>query len=322
MRIELIIKFATEAAEGKDNFREGAVGSNGYGFVFKDPGSHPTEPYIVPWGSSKFCGAGAHRDFTKKLMIHHKSVDKFSDIHRYDIELDLLFGGSLKTLVSTLKFGGDEVLFKVWMFVKTPEDLMFPATFYWGQSGLSIGGWSKVGVLLLIKERGSLDDFSEIINSSPFQLTEDETGCFLDALEFALKKVTPSDFWGMYNHDLGNSFMGLRKGVPFIQEMGHFKRDLKAEKEIEPLMGKEFKDDYKEIFIINLLPGRRIYVVQFENDVFQDEIIFGNATKVLEFWKSQCSKSYRKELDQKNFEERKNRIKQIMREISKQNKGV
>ncbi len=130
------------------------------------------------------------------------------------------------------------------MFVRTPEDRMFPAILYWGQSGLSIGGWSKIGVILLIKEQGPLDDLSEIINSSPFQLTEDETGCFLDALEFALKKVPPSDFWGIYNHDLGNRFLGLRKGAPCNQEIGYFERDLEAEKELEPLLGKEFLDDY------------------------------------------------------------------------------
>ncbi len=36
MRIEQIIKLATDAAGGKDNFKEGAVGLNGYGFVLRD----------------------------------------------------------------------------------------------------------------------------------------------------------------------------------------------------------------------------------------------------------------------------------------------
>ena len=319
MRIEQIIKLVTEAAEGKDDFKEGAVGSNGYGFVFRDFDSHPTEPYIVPWGYSKFCGAGSHR------LLLKRPIESFSDFYRYDVDLDLLVGGSLKTLVPTLKFGGDESLFRIWMFVRTPEDRMFPATIYWGQSGLSIGGWSKVGVHLLIKEQGPLDEFSEIINSrsfsSPSQLTEDETGCFLDALEFALKKVPPSDFWGIYNHDLGNRFLGLRKGALCNQEIGHFERDLEAEKELEPLLGKGFKDVYEETFIINLLPGRRIYAVEFEKDVFHDDIIFGNAAKVLKYWKSQCSESYRTESRRKMIEEQDKMIEKVLREISNKNRS-
>ena len=84
MRIEQIIKLATEAAEGCDNLKEGAVGSNGYGFVFKDFDTHQNEPFIVPYGSSKFCGAGTHRNFIKNLRIY-KNLDVVSDLFRYDI---------------------------------------------------------------------------------------------------------------------------------------------------------------------------------------------------------------------------------------------
>ena len=57
MRIEQIIKLATDAAEGKDNFKEGVVGSNGYDFVFKDLNSNI--PYIINNYSHKYCGAGS-----------------------------------------------------------------------------------------------------------------------------------------------------------------------------------------------------------------------------------------------------------------------
>jgi len=218
MRIKQIIKLATEATKEKDNLNEGAVGSNGYGFVFKDFDTHSNIPFITPNESHKFCGAGAYRDYTKKLQKHDK-IDKFSDLLRYNPKLDLLLAGSLKRIVPTLQFGGIELLFKVWMFVLTPKGQMFPAIFYWGQSGLSIGGWSKEGSsILLMGKNDPLKDFPELKNFSPFEFTEEETNLFHDALEFALKKVPVSDFWGIYTFDLGHAYMEVKRGRPLIEE--------------------------------------------------------------------------------------------------------
>lgn len=283
MNITELLRLVSEAAEGKDNLREGTVGSNGYGFVFKDLDSNYKVPYIVSIVSHKFCGAGSSRDILKNL----KRVDSFEELRslsRYDEHYDLLLAGSLKSLVPTLQFGGYELLFKVWMFVRTPDDNIFPAIFYYGQSGLSVGGWASYGVTPFMKEKVFPEDFLKVINFSPFEFTDDKKGCFLDALEFALRKVPPSDFWGVYHHDLGNSYMGIRRGKPFIENMRHFERDPEAEKELESLLERKFKDKDGESFTIRLLPGIKLYVMKFEYEYENEDKLFGNAKRMLELY--------------------------------------
>ncbi len=295
MRIEQIIKLVTEAAEGKDNFKEGAVGTNNYGFVFKDLNSNI--PYVTDTYSHKYFEAGSMRDVLK-IWKKVKSFEELKDLSNFDEKNDLLLVGSLKTLVPTLQFGGFN-MFRIWMFVKTPKERMFPATFYWGSSGVSIGGWASYGITPFAKEIIFPEDFLEIVNFTPFNFTDNERGCFLDALEFALKKVPVSDFWGVFNRDIGNSYMGIRRGESFNKLMQHFERDPEAEREVEALFGRKFKDGYNQSFIINLLPGMRIYVVQFEYDIEQDDVIFGNAKKILEFWKSQKKTSIADKIHEK-----------------------
>ena len=148
MRIEQLIEIATKTAKGKDNFEEGAVGSNGYGFVFKDPNSKIK--YITDIYSHKYCEAGSMRAVVKNW-------EKFKDFRALKelsngIWDDLLLVGSLKSLVPNLQFGGFS-LFDAWMFVRTPKRRMFPATFYWAQSGLSIGGWTSYDIDPFARER-------------------------------------------------------------------------------------------------------------------------------------------------------------------------
>jgi len=280
MRIKQLIQLITDAAEGKDNFKEGALGSNGYGFVFRDLKSNT--PYITNTNSHKYCEAGSNRDVIKIL----KKVKNFEDLRnlsKFDEKSDLILTGSLKTLVPTLQFGGFN-LFNVWMFVKTPKRYMFPATLYWGVSGVTIGGWRSYGITPFAKEIAFPEDFLEIINFTPFNFTDDERGCFLDALEFALKKAPVSDFWGVFNRDIGNSYMGVKRGKPFNRLMQHLDGDQKSEKEIEPLLGREFVDKYDELFTISLLPGMRIYVIECEHVREGKNKYFGNAKKILQIY--------------------------------------
>jgi len=205
------------AARGKDNLEQGAVGFYGYSFVFKDP-KKSNESYVITVWSSKFAGAGAYRGITEQILQleHFKSLD---DIGPSDDKDDCLFAGSLKTLIPTLEFGGDEVLFSVWMFVKTPDGKQFPATFYYGPSGTSLGCWRSYQ-----DDNGHNifpDDFISIINFSPFDFSGEELDEFIQALECALRKVPVSDFYGVYQHDLGNSIMGVRGGRPFAIELGY-----------------------------------------------------------------------------------------------------
>jgi len=287
MRIKQLVQLVTDAAGGKDNFKEGAVGSNGYSFVFKD--SKSQIPYITGLYSQKYCEAGSMRD-VMKIWKKVKNFKDLKDLSNFDEMKDLLLAGSLKTLLPNLQFGGFS-MFKVWMLVKTPEEYLFPTTFYWGVSGPTIGGWTSYDIDPITKERIFPEEFVEVINFNPFKFTDDERGCLLDALEFALKKVPVSDFWGVFNRDIGNHYMGVRRGESFMKELGDFERDPGAEKKLEPLIGKEFIDVYDESFSIKSLPGMRIYAAQFEYDVENDDIYFGNAKELLELYNKRIKKN-------------------------------
>ncbi len=88
----------------------------------------------------------------------------------------------MKTVLPTLEFGGDESLFDVWMFVRTPEGKQFPATFYYGPSGTSLGGWHSENYDKVFPK-----NFAQIINASPFDFSKDEKESLIEALELALK---------------------------------------------------------------------------------------------------------------------------------------
>ncbi len=303
MQIEELISLVSNTASGADNFTKGAVGFNGYGFVFKD--FNCGLPYVTFRGSGKAYGAGSHRygveNFKKfyelenstenseeglkkqfKRLEDLKSLDEFYTI---DPEYDLLLAGSLKTLVPSLKFGGYEEFFEVWMFVKTPRDKLFPATFYYGQSGLSIGGWRPDENYVDNREKVFPNKFEKILNFSPYDFTNFEKHLFLDALEFALKKVPISDFWGIYTHDLGNTFMGVEKGKPFIDEMEDFELNSKAKEEIEPLLGKKFETVNGWSFTVYPIPNTYVYVIHFGDDInrfSRNDLWFQGAKETLE----------------------------------------
>ena len=181
MRIEQIIKLVTEAAEGKDNIKEGAVGSNGYGFVFKDLNSNIS--FVTNTNSHKYCEAGSMRNVIKN-WIKVKNFEELRDVSNFNEENDLLLAGSLKTL-------------------------------YWGKSGVSIGSWASYGITPFAKEIIFPEDFLEVVNFTPFKFTDDERGMFLDALELALKRVPVSEFWGVFSRDIGEYLMGIKDRKPY-----------------------------------------------------------------------------------------------------------
>lgn len=105
------------------------------------------------------------------------------------------------------------------MFVRTPDGKQFPATFYYGPSGTSLGGWMSYK-----DSKGDYffpEDFASIINFSPFDFSKDEREGLIEALECALRKVPVSDFFGVYQHDGGNALMGVKSGIPFSIELGY-----------------------------------------------------------------------------------------------------
>ena len=53
---------------------------------------------------------------------------------------------------------------------------------------------------------------------------------FLDAMEFALKKVPVSDFSAIYENDLGESVMGVENGIPYIRSIADHNRKMAIKK--------------------------------------------------------------------------------------------
>lgn len=214
MDIKKIKNLASNGTLGQLNVEKAQVGSNGYGFVFFDF----QEDYSYVKHSSKICGAGTHfGDFESFMSLDELKFDKLSDVGRLmkDIKHDLLLAGSLKTLLPDLEFGGDEMLFYVLMFVMTPDGLFFPATFYYGPSGTSLGGWRLEKYQDF--PRKTRDEF----NFSPFDFDKDGLTGLIEAQMFALQKVPVSDFCGIYEHDLGSALMCVHNGVAFVMELGY-----------------------------------------------------------------------------------------------------
>lgn len=221
---ELLI-LVSAAAKGLDTIKKGAVGYNGYGFVFRDP-SIMSVPY-AKIGGSKFCTLSSHREIGKKWDA--KSL-------RDELRHDIYLAGCLKTLVPTLKFGGDELLFTCWLFVCTPEGMKFPSIFYYGQSGMSLRGWG-VNEDYSYKEHFS-EEFNKMVNFNPFHFSKEELNLLVEALEKALKKAPASDFYGVYRHDLGQTLMGVKYKTPFFRELHR------------PMNDKEAKNIYDHVVAI------------------------------------------------------------------------
>jgi hypothetical protein len=215
--VEKLLELVSIVAKGKDRVDLGAVGFNGYGFVFRDPFNSQVS-YITIQGSSKFCSIS----LLLKRNIFQQDFDKHNlkglrDFMMENDNYNLLLASSLKTLIPTLKFGGDERLFFAWMFVRTPDGKQFPATFYYGQSGMSLGGWSFL-------EDDSEEsyfpvDFKSKININPFEISREKLEDIVEALEHSLRKITLSDFYGVYKHDFGRTLMGVQYGRPFTMDL-------------------------------------------------------------------------------------------------------
>ena len=229
MKINRLITLVSGAANGKNNFKEGAIGFNGYGFVFRDYDYDSKDSFIIGDGSSKLCSVGAFKDIYKKFLEIQDPVKSPKDLLNYDPKFDLCFGGALRTLVPKTEFGGYERLFHVWVFVKTPKGQIFPATFYYGRSGTSIGAWSPdYRVFLFAEERTFPQEFESMINFSPFNFSSVELEEFIEGFKLALAKVPISDFEGVYEHDLGRRLMGIRSGKPFVKTLKSKRKEIET----------------------------------------------------------------------------------------------
>lgn len=193
---------------------------------------------------------GAYKGIHEKFLNDHlKNVDEFLDQFSYDVSIDLLMVGSLKTILPTLELGGYETFFNTMVITKTPNNKIFPIVFYFGPSGIAISSTDSESqifkILSLVFSNFTLD--FQIQN--PFDLSKENLANFLSAFSSALRRVPTTDFQAIYEHDLGKELMGLHKGVPFIREF-HSNNELvvKTKKLIEDLTGKNKKNNKKYKF--------------------------------------------------------------------------
>ncbi|KKN21905.1 hypothetical protein LCGC14_0920610 [marine sediment metagenome] len=229
--IRKLLELIDNTTEDKVDIKNGVIHFQGYTFVFRDWELKSRESYARVKFSSKVTSVGFWRKIIKYSTEHLHEIKSINDLNLEDTRYDFYYGASLKTLLPTIKFGGDESLFHVWMFVKTPEGYMFPATFYYGPSGTSIGGW-----LLYKAEKVFPPEFFSLINFSPFDLSHDELDAFVEAIELSLKMVPMTDYYGVSRGDHGYTIMGVKNGKPYLTDLGWVYDEIKVDKQLgEPL---------------------------------------------------------------------------------------
>ena len=213
--IKKILQLMGKTTKDRVDIENRIIHFHGYAFLFRDWELKLRESYTVVRFSSKVTSAGFWRKILNHSMKNLHKIKNINDINLEDTKYDFCYGASLKTLLPTIKFGGDESLFHVWMFVKTPEGYMFPATFYYGPFGSSIGGWD-----LQDAKKGFPPEFFSIINFSPFNFSHDELDAFVETLELSLKMVPMTDYYGVSRGDYGYTIMGIKDGEPYIVDLG------------------------------------------------------------------------------------------------------
>lgn len=123
MALEDLINLTIKASQGEDDFSKGLVSFSGYGFLCRE--LEYLDKFFDLSCSSGLC----HIGFTRDLLHSYNKVKDFNDFMSYYSESveDLIYVGAIKTLVPSLKIGGDDVLFEVGLIINTPNGKLFPA---------------------------------------------------------------------------------------------------------------------------------------------------------------------------------------------------
>ncbi len=259
--IKKLLELMDNGKEDRVDIKNKVIHFQGYTFIFRDHDFKLHESYVVIKFSSKVTSAGFWRKIINYSMENLQEIKSVNDINLEDTKDDFCYGASLKTLFPALKFGGDEMLFYVWMFIRTPEGYMFPATFYYGPSGTSIGGWN----LQDAKEVFPSKIFS-IINCSPFNLSHDELDAFIEALELSLKKVPMTDYYGVCLGEHGYTIMGIESGCPYRKDLGWVYDEVKVDKQLNVPM------DLKKRYYVEGYLEEQNYAIWCANCILEQEI--------------------------------------------------
>lgn len=193
----------------ENNLDKAILSLNGYSFLFLDIAKINIDlssfEKLIPFDIDE--GTFAKRN--SKLETLNIGVDIFS----HDISMDLFIGGSLKTLLPDLKFGGYENLFTVLILILNPDSEIFPILFYFGPSGIVIGGSNDKFILSSLMRKIP----NEIIIVSPFSLKKENILKMISILKRILRRVPLSDYQGTYQQDYGNLIIGLENKIPYLK---------------------------------------------------------------------------------------------------------
>ncbi len=270
--VKKLLETMDGTTEDRVDMKNRVIHFQGYTFVFRDWELKTRESYARVKFSSKVTSAGFWRKIIKYSKEHLHEIKSINDINLEDTKYDLYYGASLKTLLPTIKFGGDESLWDVWMFVKTPEGYMFPATFYYGPTGTSIGGW-----LLYRAKKVFPPEFYSIINFSLFDLSHDELDAFVEALELSLKMVPMTDYYGISLGDHGYTIMGVKNGEPYLTDLGWVYDEIKVDKSAPTDLNKRYYvEGYVEqqnfaIWCVACILDQEIEVPHYPIFIYEDD---------------------------------------------------
>jgi hypothetical protein len=197
LKLSVNYNLLLEASEGKDNINRGCVGSSGFGFRFIDKKEAKS---LLLLATSQLRCLRDPQEFIRDIESSNKNIsDYLLKSEREAIKL----AGAVKTLAPSVEYGGFELLFEVFVLTRTPENHFFPLIFYYGASGLALGGFN-------IDSWEDRETLGIPFNYNPFKYNDQDLEALAEALHLALLKIPTSDFYGVYKHDFGNTLMGLK----------------------------------------------------------------------------------------------------------------
>ena len=198
---------------GSHDIKNGVIQAKDYCFlVLKEMRDYDLSEF------AKLSAFGAYKGIHERFLnTRLENSDHFLDQLSYDVSIDLLAVGSLKTIIPNLEVGGYESLFNALVVAKTPNNKIFPFIFYFGPSGTAIGSNDSESQILQILKEMFVTIPVDVSTHSPFTFSKQELTNFLEAFASALRKVSTTDFQAVYEHDFGNKCMGIEKGIPFIR---------------------------------------------------------------------------------------------------------
>lgn len=191
----------------KNDIERSVVLSSGYVFLFIE--YEELERILNLKYSSKLSNVGLLKDIYKKWK-----EDKL-DIFRYEKIDDLYYAGMVKTLLPSIKFNTEESLFNAGLLIKRPNGEIIPAIFYLGKSGAALGGWKEE----MLDKFVGIKLSSNKIKKFKININRDEIDDLCKAFELALQSVPISDFEGEFWNEYGGTYIGIKSGIPYVEEI-------------------------------------------------------------------------------------------------------